>query len=736
MYDMNKPFLNISSNKKINVSCQVLLIYPGKGTYDYRIKNSLEIGQLVSVPLRKSIYLGIVIGEGTKGFPRSKLKNIIEVHNSFIFSNELLSFCHWLTNWYISEKSQVFKMVIPSASFLKPVKSKKFLEFNNKSKSKTTILGDKVINYIKNNSNLSVSECCKELNVSNSVINKLIKDNVLLIKNIDEYKTKNNKTKKTINLNISQKNAVKSILDDSLENQANIFLLDGVTGSGKTEVYLELIANELKKEKQCLILIPEIILSNYFKERFLEKFNFLPAVWHSDISKSKKHKIWRQIISGETKVVIGARSALFLPFKDLSLIVVDEEHDPSYKQEDGVIYNARDMAVVRGRFSNAKVILGSATPSLESIYNVNIGKYKKIVLSERYGAAEMPIINIVDMQKEKLPSNRWIAKESINAIKRALENKEQVLLYINRRGYSPLTLCRSCGYRFSCKNCSSWLVHHKNTNTLLCHHCGYQEEIPDECPQCHSKEEFAPCGPGVERLSAEAMSLFPSAKCEIIASDTLNSPSESEKIFKTISDGEVDIIIGTQLIAKGHNFLNLTTVVAIDADLGLSGGDLRASERTFQILTQLAGRTGRADKKGRAYIQSYDPHHNVMKAMQTGKITRFIQAESEGREYRKLPPYGRLASLIIQSKNLALLESFLKTLSLKTPKKYQDSERIDVLGPAPAPIAKLRTFYRYRFLIKYKEDIRIQPFIKEWLGNIKLPKGVRIKIDIDPYNFL
>ena len=279
-------------------------------------------------------------------------------------------------------------------------------------------------------------------------------------------------------------------------------------------------------------------------------------------------------------------------------------------------------------------------------------------------------------------------------------------------------------------------MHHKNTNTLLCHHCGYQEEIPDECPQCHSKEEFAPCGPGVERLAAEAMSLFPSAKCEIIASDTLNSPSESEKIFKTISDGEVDIIIGTQLIAKGHNFLNLTTVVAIDADLGLSGGDLRASERTFQILTQLAGRTGRADKKGRAYIQSYDPHHNVMKAMQTGKITRFIQAESEGREYRKLPPYGRLASLIIQSKNLALLESFLKTLSLKTPKKYQDSERIDVLGPAPAPIAKLRTFYRYRFLIKYKEDIRIQPFIKEWLGNIKLPKGVRIKIDIDPYNFL
>ncbi len=735
MNDMNKSFTNIEFNKKIRKSCQVLLIYPAKGIYDYRIIESLEIGQLVSVPLRNNIYQGIVVGEGSKGFPNSKLKDVIQVHKSIKFSNELLSFCNWLSNWYISDKSQVFRMVISSASFLSPIKNKKILQVNSESYAKTTLLGDKVVNHIKNNINLTVSECCKSLNVSYSVINKLIKDNVLFLKNLDDFRINNIKKEKTVNLNTSQKNAVKYILGAALENKSNIFLLDGVTGSGKTEVYLELIANELKQEKQCLVLIPEIVLSNYFIQRFFERFNFLPAVWHSDISKSNKHKTWLRVINGEIKVVIGARSALFLPFKELSLIIVDEEHDPSYKQEDGVIYNARDMAVVRGRFSNSKVVLGSATPSLESVYNVEIGKYNKVMLSERYGLAEMPKINIVDMQKEKLPSNKWIAKESINAIKKALENNEQVLLYINRRGYSPLTLCRSCGYRFSCKNCSSWLVHHKKTNTMLCHHCGYQEKIADECPQCHSKEEFAPCGPGVERLAAEATSLFPSAKCEIIASDTLNSSIDSEKIFKTISNGEVDIIIGTQLIAKGHNFLNLTTVVAIDADLGLSGGDLRASERTFQILTQLSGRAGRANKKGHAYIQSYDSNHNVMKAMQTGKINRFLKAEAEGREFRNLPPYGRLASLIIQSKNLNLLEDFLKLLSSKIPKNSKDRERIDVLGPAPAPIAKLRTFYRYRFLIKSKDDIRIQPFIKEWLRNIKLPKGVRIKIDIDPYNF-
>ena len=734
MYVMNKSFFNIKFKKKIKNSCQVLLLSPGKGVYDYRIDNALEPGEIVSVPLRKRIYQGIVLAEGTLGFPTSKLKDIIEVHNSTKISYELLYFCNWLSNWYISDISNVLKMVIPSSAFLYPVKNKKILIFNKDSDVKTTKLGKKVVNYIKKKDNLTLSECSKALNISLSVINKLIRENVLFLKDINDTEILKIKKENIPKLNNSQKSAVKFIINSSKDS--NTFLLDGVTGSGKTEVYLEIISNELKKEKQCLVLLPEIVLSNYFIERFVERFNFFPAVWHSDVSKKNKHKIWREVINKKIKIVVGARSALFLPFQDLNLIIVDEEHDASYKQEDGVIYNARDMAVVRGMYSNSKVILGSATPSLESIYNVQIGKYNKIVLSERYGSAKMPHIKIVNMQKEKLQSGKWLSKESIKAVKKALDNKEQVLLYINRRGYSPLTLCRICGYRFSCNNCSAWLVNHKKTNKMLCHHCGHNEEIPDECPNCSSKEEFAPCGPGVERLAAEAKSLFPSAKCEIIASDTVNSSINAKKIFKNIFDGEIDIIIGTQLIAKGHNFLNLTTVVAVDADLGLSGGDLRASERTFQMLTQLAGRAGRADKNGLAYIQSYEPNHNVMRAMQTGKIDNFISAESEGRKYRSLPPFGRLASLIIQSSNLPLLEEFLKKLITNIPKNFKDKKRIDVLGPAPAPITKIRSFYRYRFLIKSKEDVRIQPFIREWLKNIQLTKGIRIKIDIDPYNFL
>jgi primosomal protein N' (replication factor Y) len=348
----------------------------------------------------------------------------------------------------------------------------------------------------------------------------------------------------------------------------------------------------------------------------------------------------------------------------------------------------------------------------------------------------MPRIKIIDMRKEKLSTNQWIAHESKEAIKKALNDKEQVLLYINRRGYAPLTLCRSCGYRFQCINCSSWLVNHKVINKMLCHYCGYKEDIEDECPNCKSKKEFAPCGPGVERLAAEAKELFPKARLEIIASDTLDNSSKTENIFNTIALGNVDIIVGTQLVAKGHHFPNLTTVIAIDADIGLSGGDLRASERTFQMLTQLTGRAGREKKKGYAYIQSYDPKHTVMEAMQTGSIKSFIKVEADGRKDRSLPPYGRLGSLIIQSSNLDILEQFVKNLSSKAPKIHKDKDRIDILGPAPAPIAKLRGLYRYRFLIKGKGDVRIQAFIKEWLLNIKIHKVIRIKIDIDPYNFL
>jgi len=704
--------------------------------YDYKVKGDENIGQVVSVPLRKKIYLGVIIAKGSNNFPEHKLKDIIEVYKLPLLPIEILNFCLWLSEWYMSDISYVLKMVIPALNFTSPIKARQILKINNKSIISPTVLGKKVLQYLKKNPGQTIKECSKEVKVSDGVIKKLILDKVLFLDDENKIKYKNNIKENIPQLNQHQLDAVKKIENIKDKDNSNIFLLDGVTGSGKTEIYLELISSEIKKGKQSLILLPEIALSKHFIDRFVKRFNFMPAIWNSEISNKEKHKIWQKAINGDLQVVIGARSALFLPLSALSLIVVDEEHDSSYKQEDGIIYNARDMAVVRGNMSNSKVILASATPSLESVHNANIGKYNRVVLPERFGSAVMPVIKIIDMRKEKLSSKQWIAKESTKAIKKALDNKEQVLLYINRRGFAPLTLCRSCGYRFQCVNCSSWLVNHKVMNKMLCHYCGYKESIKNECPNCESEEEFVPCGPGVERLAAEAKVLFPEAKLEIIASDTIGNSGEKENIFNEVILGKIDIVVGTQLVAKGHHFPNLTTVIAIDADLGLSGGDLRASERTFQMLTQLTGRAGREKKKGYAYIQSYDPKHTVMEAMQTGSVKNFIKAESEGRKKTGLPPYGRLGALIIQSSNLDNLENFVKELSFKVPKVHKNKDRIDILGPAPAPISKLRGLYRYRFLIKGKGEVRLQAFIKEWLANIKVDKAIRIKIDIDPYNFL
>jgi primosomal protein N' (replication factor Y) len=721
---------------QIKNSCQVIIISPGKGVFDYKVNGVVNIGQVVSVPLRKKIYIGIIIAKGSNNFPPYKLKDIIELYKLPLLPIEILNFCFWMSDWYMSDASHVLKMVIPTLNFIIPIKSKQVLKINNKSIVSPTILGEKVLQYLKKTPGLTIKECSKEVKVSDGVIKKLILDQVLFIDDENQKQYKKIIKENIPKLNQHQLDAVKKIKSIADKDNSSIFLLDGVTGSGKTEIYLELISSEIKQGKQSLILLPEIALSKQFIDRFVKRFNFMPAIWHSEISNKEKRKTWQKAINGEAKVVIGARSALFLPLSDLSLIVVDEEHDSSYKQEDGVIYNARDMAVVRGNFSNSKVILASATPSLESVHNANIGKYNRVVLPERFGSAVMPVIKIIDMRKEKLSSKQWIAKESTQAIKKALDKKEQVLLYINRRGYSPLTLCRTCGYRFQCINCSSWLVNHKVMNKMLCHYCGYKEFIKNECPNCESEEEFVPCGPGVERLAAEAKVLFPEAKLEIIASDTIDSLREKENIFNAVILGKIDIVVGTQLVAKGHHFPNLTTVIAIDADLGLSGGDLRASERTFQMLTQLTGRAGRERKKGYAYIQSYDPKHTVMEAMQTGSVKNFIKAEAEGRKNTGLPPYGRLGALIIQSSNLDALENFVKELTSKIPKIHKNKDRIDILGPAPAPIAKLRGLYRYRFLVKGKGEVRLQAFIKEWLSNIKVDRAIRIKIDIDPYNFL
>ena len=683
--------------------------------------------------MRNKYYYGIIIGKGSNKLDFKRLKPICEIKNVSPISKELLNFCHWLSEWCMYDISLVARMIIPSFNFLKNVKNKLTLFHNEKNINSMTSLGFKTYNFIKENPGLTIKDYCNELRISNGVIKKLIKDGNIISKenHFNENDRFIKKIYKSNKLDKYQSKAVKKI--EELRSKNSIFLLDGVTGSGKTEVYISIVRKELSLGKQSLILLPEIALTNQLLEKFEERFGVKPIVWHSELSIKDRHKNWLEVLNGNAKIVIGARSSLFLPFKNLACIIVDEEHDSSYKQDDGVIYNARDMAVVRGQKAKAIVILSSATPSLESLNNAKLGKYIRLSLPERFGGSVMPLIKLIDMRKTKTKGGKWISDISTKAIEKSIKSKEQVLLFLNRRGYSPLTICKSCGFRFQCEHCSAWLVNHKKDNKMKCHFCGYSENISNNCEQCGADDSFIPCGPGVERLAEEIKILFPNVKLQILTSDTFTKKLE-KKSLKKIVKGDINIIIGTQLVAKGHHFPFLNTVIAIDADLGLSGSDLRASEKTFQLLTQLSGRAGRESNSGIAYIQTYDPKHEVMQAILSGDKDNFLEAESKARIYRKLPPYGRLAALIIQAKSLNDLKVFLKLMTGNIPRIQ--NLRIDVLGPVPAPIPKLRDWHRYRYLIKSELDVRLQTYIKKWLSKIKVNKAIRIKIDIDPYNFM
>ena len=510
-----------------------------------------------------------------------------------------------------------------------------------------------------------------------------------------------------------------------------VALLDGVTGSGKTEVYFEAIAAALRANKQILVLLPEIILTTAWLNRFEKRFGTQPALWHSSITPKTRRDTWEAIRSGEAKVVVGARSALFLPFKDLDLIIVDEEHDASFKQEEGVLYNARDMAIVRAKQALCPIILASATPSLETYCNALDGRYHHIHLPERFAGAHLPDIELVDMRHKEKGPLKFISKRLAEALQEKLLHQEQSLLFINRRGYAPLVLCRACGARLQCPHCSAWLTQHKSNSTLQCHHCGYMRHMPTECPSCHEKGSLVACGPGVERVAEEVAALFPSAHIAQITSDTLTTANAFEPLLQQIQNGEIDILIGTQMLAKGHHFPNLTLVGIIDADMGLAGGDLRAGERTFQLLNQVMGRAGREEKKGLALLQSYSPDNLILKALQQNDREAFLSEEIATRRLLKMPPYGKLVGIILSGRNNALVYQTAKTIVSKAPflKGFQ------VLGPVVAPIAKLRDKHRYRLLVKADKEIKLQNLLQKWLNQVKIHPSVDIRIDIDPYSF-
>ena len=510
------------------------------------------------------------------------------------------------------------------------------------------------------------------------------------------------------------------------------FLLDGVTGSGKTECYFEAVAEALRLGRQVLVLLPEIALTENFLRRFEARFGVPPVLWHSSLKSTERRRAWRAIAHGEAQVVVGARSALFLPYARLGLIVVDEAHEVSFKQDDGVRYNARDVAVIRARFEGVPVILASATPALESMQLAEAGVYTRIELPDRFGGATLPDIEIIDLRSEVPERGHWLAPRLVKEMQARLERGEQSLLFLNRRGYAPLTLCRHCGYRFQCPNCTAWLVEHRFSRKLACHHCGHEVPVPDACPECGTGDCLVACGPGVGRIADEVAERFPEARVALVTSDTLNTPEKIGEFVAAAEEGLVDVIIGTQLVTKGYHFPELTLVGVVDADLGLEGGDLRAGERTYQQIAQVAGRAGRGEKAGEVLIQTHHPEAAVIQALAAGDRDAFYDAETQSRRDAGAPPFGRWAAIIVSSEDEAEARDVARAIGGARP----NLPDITVLGPAPAPMALLRGRYRYRLLINARRSAQVQDVIREWLGRFDFPGSVRVNVDIDPYSFV
>jgi primosomal protein N' (replication factor Y) len=734
----------------------VLVTSPVNKSYDYAVADgqAVEPGSYVLVPLGPREVIGTVWDADPSATPPKKLKFILHVFDIPPMPKVHRDFLKWVAQYNMADLGSVLKMAIPVPQALDPQKAltayvlkeprtphdsrtpHPTLSPEGRGLGERTSLNpkyQKIIDLMQDGLPRRQSELIEQAGVTASVVKTMLKHG--LIETIDLFASAPCRAPNLNNTHIlspAQREAADTLTARVKAEEFEAFLLDGVTGSGKTEVYYEAIAEVVKKGGQAVILLPEIALSNSFIGRFKERFGVAPALWHSSLSPAQRRVTWRGIVSGETKVVVGARSALFLPYAELGLIVIDEEHDPAFKQEEGVLYNARDMAVVRAHLGKIPAVLVSATPSLETMQNAWAGRYTLLKLPDRFGGADHPDMTVVDLRQDKPERQHFISPVIKDAIAATIGRKEQSLLFLNRRGYAPLTLCRTCGHRFECPRCTAWLVEHKKTGKLQCHHCGFATKIPDACPECHDVNSLAVCGPGVERIAEEVKEYFPNARTMILASDVTDTHEKLRVALAAIQNHEVDIIIGTQIIAKGHHFPKLTTVGVIDADLGLSGGDLRASERTFQLLHQVAGRAGREHLKGTVYLQTYAPEHRVIQMIAKDDRDNFLRTEALERERAKMPPYSRLAGIILTGPNETQVKDIAHTIGKAAP----SGPGVRILGPAPAQMFRIRGNYRYRLLVQADKTINIQKMIGDWLEGIKIPSKVKLAVDVDPQSFL
>lgn len=704
-------------------------------TYSYGSDEALPPGTLVEVPLGVQRVVGVVWDGPADEVAPNKLRMIYGLVQSPPLPAGLRALIVWVARWTMAPLGQVLRLALrpQEARRAAPI-SPPLLRWTGHNPDRMTPARQRVLAIVQDGLARKKADLLAEAGVSAAVVEGLIKQGLIeriiappraLPRPDADYAQPLFDEAQTI-AGLALKQAV-------AERTYSTTLLQGVTGSGKTEVYFEAVAQVLRQGRQALILVPEIALTSQFLDRFAERFGVRPSEWHSEMPPYQRPLLWRAVALGEASVVIGARSALFLPFRDLGLIVVDEEHDPAFKQEDGVSYHARDMAVVRGRIENIAVVLASATPSLETYVNAELGRYRRLELKLRYQARTMPRLTAIDLRRDGPEKGRWLAPILIERMSETLARGEQTLLFLNRRGYAPLTLCRACGHRFGCPSCSAWLVDHRFRRELQCHHCGYSQPLPSLCPSCGTSEKLVGVGPGVERVCEEVAERFPQARLSLLSSDMGGGMTRLRAELAAIAAGDVDIIIGTQLVAKGHHFPGLTLVGIIDADLGLASGDPRAAERTFQLLHQVVGRSGRGEIAGQALVQTHAPDHPVMAALLSGDAHAFLAREAEQRRAAALPPFGRLASLLISGPDGAATKSYARNLARLAP----EDGAVRVLGPAEAPLVLLRGRYRYRLLVKAPRAYDLQDYLRQWLANLPKASGsLRVSVDIDPQSFL
>jgi len=717
----------------------VLTTEPLGRVLDYRApEGGCGDGDFVEVPLGPRRVLGVVWGPAVGGFDPSRLRSVGRVLDARPMRGELRAFLAKAADYTLTPLPAMLRLATRTPGLGEPASVRRVYRLSGAVPNSLTEARHRVVEALREfgGSPVTLGELAEAAGCGASVVKGLVKLGVVAEEDAPrDTPYPRLQAAKGMRLEGEQVAAGDALVAAVALGGYSATLLKGVTGSGKTEVYLEAVAETLRSGRQALVMLPEIALTAEFLTRVEARFGAKPAEWHSGVTMTERRRLWKMAAEGEAGLVVGARSALFLPFQDLGLIVVDEEHDTSYKQEDGVLYNARDMAVLRAAVCGCAVVLASATPSLESWANVESGKYQRLDLGSRFGAAEMPEMRAIDMRAEKLPGDRWISETLAAKVRAVVARGEQALLFLNRRGFAPVTLCRACGHQVGCDQCDARMVEHRFQKRLVCHQCGATKPVPVACPACGVEGRMAAVGPGVERLAEEVAARFPDARVAVLSSDLFGSARALKEKIAEISAGGADIIIGTQIVAKGHNFPLLTLVGVIDADLGLQGSDLRAAERTFQLMRQVAGRAGRtAERKGEAWLQTHQPEHPVIRAILGGDEEAFWRAEAAERRASGVPPYGRMAGIILSSTDVAEVFDFGSLLAQRSePLKRIGAE---VWGPAPAPIARVRGRHRVRLLVKAEKGAPLQAALAEWLAGVKVPRDLRLAVDIDPQSFL